>query len=106
MININNIINAPLITSPWSHKIIDNIFDDTSFDVINRAASHLSHLCISDKTIPVHIDEAIALGISKEAANLILDTADLILYNLKEIVGNNCQMVHLGVATLLCQSLV
>ena len=69
MININNIINAPLITLPWSHKIIDNIFDDKSFEVINKAASHLSHLCISDKTVPVHIDEAILLGISDEAAN-------------------------------------
>jgi hypothetical protein len=90
MINIDNIINAPLITSPWSHKIIDNIFDDKSFEVINQAASHLSHLCVSDETIPVHIDEAIALGISNESANLILDTADLLLYNLKEIVGKNC----------------
>jgi len=66
MININNIINAPLITLPWSHKIIDNIFDDKSFEVINKAASHLSHLCISDKTgitgrdfqYPIH-DESI-----------------------------------------------
>jgi hypothetical protein len=91
MININNIINAPLISSPWSHKIIDNIFDDKSFEIINQAASHLSHLCLSDKTIPVHIDEAIELGISDESANLILDTADLLLYNLKEIVGKNCR---------------
>jgi len=91
MINIDNIIDAPLITTPWRHKIIDNIFDDKSFEMINQAASHLSHLCIPDKTVAVHLDEAIELGISPATADLILDTADLILYNLKEIVGENCQ---------------
>jgi hypothetical protein len=91
MINISNIISANLETIPWRHKIIDNVFSQESFDIINTAASHLAHLCEENKTVPIHLNEAIEHGISKEAEDIILDSADLILDNLKAIVGNNCQ---------------
>jgi hypothetical protein len=96
MINIDNIISANVETIPWRHRIIDNVFNDDSFKIINEAASHLSYLSVEDKTIPVHINEAISYGISKEAETLILDSADLILANLKEIIGNNCQNGNFG----------
>lgn len=86
MIQIEKITQAPIIEWPWKHKIIDEIFTAKSFDLILEAANHLSYLYQQDKTIPVHIDEAILLGISKSAENLILDSADLLLQNLKTIV--------------------
>lgn len=88
MIQIDNIIKAPIIEWPWKHKIIDEIFTAEAFDVVLEAANNLAHLYKQDKTIPVHIDEAILLGISKSAENLILDSADLILQNLKAIVSD------------------
>lgn len=91
MINIENIISAEVETIPWRHRVINNVFDNESFKIINEAASHLSYLSVVDKTVPIHIDEAIRYGISKEAETLILDSADLILTNLKEIIGDNCQ---------------
>lgn len=85
--NINRIISSPIITNPWNHKVVDNLFTEESFNIINEAANHLLHLSVHDKTVPIHIDEAISLGISKQAGDLILDTADQILQNLVEIVG-------------------
>lgn len=38
MINIDNIINAPLILDPWPHKIIDNVLDQAVFDQLSKAA--------------------------------------------------------------------
>lgn len=90
MINISNIVNTPVDLNPWPHKVIDNIFTKESFDIINQAATHLSKLSIPNKTVPVHIDEAIDYGISNEAADIILDSADLILENLESIIGKYC----------------
>ena len=90
MINIDNILNAEILLDPWAHKIVDNIFTDDAFTIINSAGSALAHLSVPDKTIPIHINEAIDLGISQEAAEIILDSADMLLANLKEIMGNYC----------------
>lgn len=87
MINIDNILSAPLLTDPWPHKEITDVFNEQDFKIINQAATHLSYLCEENKTTPVHISEAIELGISKEATDLIIGSADLILKNVKKIVG-------------------
>jgi len=97
MINIENIISAKLETIPWKHKVINNIFTDESYKIINEAATHLRNLCVEDKTTSVFINEAIVkYNISKKAGDLILDSADLILANLKDIMGSNCQNGQFG----------
>lgn len=88
MIQIEKIIQAPILEWPWNHKVIDEVFSPKDFEYILEAADHLSFLYDKNKTIPVHIDEAILLGISKKAEDIILDSADLILQNLREIVCN------------------
>jgi hypothetical protein len=90
MININNILNTAVSVDPWAHRVIDNIFSKESFEIINAAASHLSYLSVIDRTVPVHIDEAIRYGISKDAENIILDSADMLLRHLEQIIGSHC----------------
>lgn len=90
MINIDNILNTEVSLYPWAHRVINNIFNKDAFEIINAAASHLSYLSVIDQTTPVHIDEAIGYGISKDAENVILDSADLLLKHLEQIIGVHC----------------
>lgn len=42
MINIDNIINAPIIKIPWDHKEIDNFFDTETYDKIKEVTQLLA----------------------------------------------------------------
>ena len=81
LININNIINAPIIHDPWPYKIIDNILDQDVFDQFKDAATVVSTIKKDDEYYSDGIwpNEFSKLGIDLSLTNTTLAIADQLL---------------------------
>lgn len=86
MINLKNIYNAPVITDPWEHKIVEDIFTPEAFAKISKAASHLMQYAVEGKTNPIWMHEAIELGVDEDVIETIITGADNILDNISKIM--------------------
>jgi hypothetical protein len=88
-------LNAPVISEPWPHQIIDNFFSPDEFKVIEQTAKQLSsifskEIITSDNCL--NIAEALAY-ISEEAATIILKSNRYLLDNISTTISNypNCR---------------
>lgn len=85
MIDIQKILDAPMLKEPWEHKIIDNFFPEEVFSKIRNAAKKLSNYAEEGKTKPVWMHEALDYGIEEDVVDSIIITADDILDNINDI---------------------
>jgi hypothetical protein len=88
-------LNAPVITDPWPHQIIDNFFSPDEFKVIEQTSKDLSavfsnEIITSDNCL--NIAEALDY-VSDEAATIILKSNRYLLDNISTTINNfpNCR---------------
>lgn len=86
MIDIQKIHDAPILTDPWQHKIIDDFFPPEVFQKIRKAAEHLTQYTEEGKTKPIWMHEAMQLGVDEDTVNDIITAADDVLDNINDIV--------------------
>jgi hypothetical protein len=81
LINLDDIINAPVINHPWPHKIIDNILDPIAFEKIRQAAVFLSNVDKDDQYYSDGIwpNEFVRLGLDQQLADDVTTIADQML---------------------------
>ena len=81
LINIDSIINTPIIDDPWPYKIIDNILDQAVFDQFKNAATIVSAVNKDDEYYSDGIwpNEFSKLGIDSSLTNTTLVIADQLL---------------------------
>jgi hypothetical protein len=77
--DIDKIINSPIIDEPWEHKIVDDFFSPEEFVKVSEAAKLLAPLAVEGKTRPLWLHEAKAEGVPEETIELIISTADKVL---------------------------
>jgi len=85
MINIDNILKSPIITDPWPHQIVDNVFDDETFKKIQNVAMFINTLNDYDTPEIIWLNELLSLGVDSNIINTIVDDADLIVKNYQQI---------------------
>jgi hypothetical protein len=81
LINIDGIINAPVINDPWPHKIIDNIFPDEVFQKFQQAAHQLANTKKDDEYYADGIwpSDFLQLGLDHSFENHVVAIADQLL---------------------------
>lgn len=89
LININNIINAPIIHDPWPYKIIDNILDQDVFDQFKDAATVVSTIKKDDEYYSDGIwpNEFSKLGIDSSLTDTTLAIANQLLIYQEKILS-------------------
>jgi hypothetical protein len=89
LINIDNIINAPIIYDPWPYKIIDNILDQDVFDQFKNAATIVSAVNKDDEYYSDGIwpNEFSKLGIDVSLRDTTLAIADQLLTHQADILS-------------------
>jgi hypothetical protein len=81
LINLDAIINAPIINYPWPYKIIDNVLDPVAFEKIKQAAILLSNVPKDDQYYSDGIwpNEFAKLGLDQLLADDVTNMADQLL---------------------------
>lgn len=89
MINIDNIFNAPVLTDPWEHLIIDNILTEDAYNKIKEESLKLSkHLYNEPRdSNGIWMYKAKEYGISQEVIDLIMDINYEILKVAPQLMG-------------------
>jgi hypothetical protein len=88
MLNVNNIIQSPIIDDPWRHQIISNFFNESDFKKIEIAASKLSErykgtvITSGDCLSFAHVYDIIG----SEVFDIIFESNRTILDNMKDII--------------------
>jgi hypothetical protein len=78
MIDINKILDAPLLTDPWPHKVIDDVFDEETFAKLKDMAGIINSIDDYDTMEIVWMNELLDLGVSQDTVETIIDDADII----------------------------
>ncbi len=75
MINIDNILNSPLITDPWEFKLVDDILTPDTYQKIVEGTSTLRENAIVEDRDPngLWMFKAKELGVSDSIIDLIMD---------------------------------
>jgi hypothetical protein len=81
LINIDNIINAPIIQDPWPYKVIDNILNKDVFEQFKIAATQISTIKKDDEYYSDGIwpNEFVKLNADPLLQNTTLAIADQLL---------------------------
>lgn len=85
MINIENLLKAPLIKTPWDHQIIDDFLDKETFEAACDIARKISKLDDLEEAEILWMSDLEKLGASKEQIQLIVDSADQLMKYTNEI---------------------
>lgn len=85
MIDIQNITQSEIIQSPWPHQVIDNFFDDITFQELQSISNKISTINDYDTSEIIWLNELEALQISSKVTEKILDCADILIKNFDTI---------------------
>lgn len=89
VLDIEKIKNAPMLTDPWEHKIVDDLFPKEIFEKINSVAAKLSKdHTYEGKTNPMWMNEVLRNGGDPETVQYIIDAADDVLDNINYLMDD------------------
>lgn len=88
MINLNNIISAPIILDPWPHKVIDNIFDLRILNSIIEGGNRLVENAAYEQRDPngLWMFKAIEHGVDIEIIDIIMNINLKLLQNYSSVL--------------------
>ena len=79
MIDLEKIYSSPLITHPWNHKVVDELFDASTFSILETAAVQLMPLVNNHNRMFVHPFKLESLGIDTTVYNTLVDCGNTFL---------------------------
>ena len=79
MINIEKLPTSPLITDPWNHKVIDELFNASTFSILESAAIQLMPLVKKQDRLFVHPFKLESLGIDATVYNTLIECGNMLL---------------------------
>lgn len=88
MINIENILHTQVLTDPWPHQIIDNVFDAATFEQVKTVAKFINRLNDYETPEVVWMNELISLGVDSKIVDTIVSDADCVVKNYMKISAN------------------
>ena len=85
MINIENLLNAPLLSDPWDHQIIDDFLDKETFEAACDIARKIAQLDDLEGAEILWMNDLLEIGATQQQIDLIVDSADQMMKYVNEI---------------------
>ena len=83
---MNNILEAPVINSPWQHCYIDNVLPPELWDAVNEAATLMAPH-VKQGSYSIDITESLDFGVPQSTIDMIVEYSDALLEIHKEVLG-------------------
>jgi hypothetical protein len=85
---IANIKNTQLLTDPWPHKIVDNMFDQSTLSKLVEAANALSKYAEEGKSKSIWLNQLNQYGIDDDVVEIITSITNELLDNVSNLVDD------------------
>jgi hypothetical protein len=89
MLNIENILESPIITNPWQYQLVDNILTKESYDKILEGGKILAEAAAQEPRDPngIWMHDAAKYGVPNDTINLIMDLNLQFLQNHNKVLA-------------------
>jgi hypothetical protein len=86
MINIEKAHTSDLLTDPWNYKIVDHLFNESSFLILESAAQSLMQTIEQDNRAFIHPYKFSKLGIDSSVYSCFIECANILLANVSSLL--------------------
>ena len=90
MINVDNILAAPVVQEPWPHQLIDNVLSQEAYDKIMEGAQILAVNAKAEPRDPngLWMFKAKEFGVSDEVINLVMQMNKQLLLDHERVLAH------------------